>query len=402
MARSTRSTKLENRTSRLKLAGRKKPYFVQIAPRIALGYRRNQGAGAWVVRAADGHGSNWTKGFAIADDYEEANGESVMTYWQAQDKARALARGGEGSGDRPATVGESIDNYESDLSARGADKRNATMVRFNLPDTLKAKAVALLTEKELRTWRNGLVKRGLTPATADRVGRSLKAALNLAAADDPRIVNVKAWTNGLKRLPDSETARNVILPDATVCTVVRTSYEIDHELGVFIETLAATGARESQLLRLEVHDLQDDPVAPRLMMPSSRKGRNRSIERRPLSISLSLASTLRQAAVGRALTTPLLDRIPRLDLRFRAVAKSIGLDPEVTPYALRHSSIVRMLLGGVPVRVVAAHHDTSVAMIEKTYSRYIIGDPTDIMTRRTLLDFAAPSASANVVAIHGA
>ncbi|MGZ3362474.1 MAG: site-specific integrase [Xanthobacteraceae bacterium] len=292
MARSTRSTKLENRTSRLKLAGRKKPYFVQIAPRIALGYRRNQGAGAWVVRAADGHGSNWTKGFAIADDYEEANGESVMTYWQAQDKARALARGGEGSGDRPATVGESIDNYESDLSARGADKRNATMVRFNLPDTLKAKAVALLAEKELRTWRNGLVKRGLTPATADRVGRSLKAALNLAAADDPRIVNVKAWTNGLKRLPDRETARNVILPDATVCTVVRTSYEVDHELGVFIETLAATGARESQLLRLEVHDLQDDPVAPRLMMPSSRKGRNRSIERRPLSISLSLASNV--------------------------------------------------------------------------------------------------------------
>ena len=138
------------------------------------------------------------------------------------------------------------------------------------------------------------------------------------------------------------------------------------------------------------------------MMPSSRKGRNRSIERRPLSISLSLASTLRQAAVGRALTTPLLDRIPRLDLRFRAVAKSIGLDPEVTPYALRHSSIVRMLLGGVPVRVVAAHHDTSVAMIEKTYSRYIIGDPTDVMTRRTLLDFAAPAASANVVAIRGA
>jgi hypothetical protein len=39
--------------------------------------------------------------------------------------------------------------------------------------------------------------------------------------------------------------------------------------------------------------------------------------------------------------------------------------------ALRHSSIVRQLLVGLPVRVVAANHDTSVIMIERTYSRHI-------------------------------
>src|SRR5258707_118814 len=120
MARHPRSAKVENRTARLKLAARKKPYFITVSPRIALGYRRNQGAGTWVVRAADGHGSNWTKAFAIADDHEEANGTSVLTFWQAQDKARALARAGEGNGDRPATVGEAIDAYAADLAARGA------------------------------------------------------------------------------------------------------------------------------------------------------------------------------------------------------------------------------------------------------------------------------------------
>jgi hypothetical protein len=87
--------------------------------------------------------------------------------------------------------------------------------------------------------------------------------------------------------------------------------------------------------------------------------------------------------------------------RFRAVAKRVGLDPEVTPYALRHSSIVRQLLGGIPVRVVASHHDTSVVMIEKTYSRYIIGDPSDAMVRRSLLDFGGPAVAANVVSITG-
>jgi hypothetical protein len=36
-------------------------------------------------------------------------------------------------------------------------------------------------------------------------------------------------------------------------------------------------------------------------------------------------------------------------------------------YALRHTSIVRGLIAGPPVRLIAALHDTSVAMIEKHY-----------------------------------
>ena len=55
----------------------------------------------------------------------------------------------------------------------------------------------------------------------------------------------------------------------------------------------------------------------------------------------------------------------------------------ITISALRHSSIVRQLLGNVPVRVVAALHDTSVAMIERTYSRYI-ADHTDAMARAAM------------------
>ena len=90
MARRTRSANLETRTSRLKLAVRRKPYSAQIAPRIALTYRRNKGPGVWSVKAPFG-----LKKFALADDYEDANGETVMTYWQALDKARTLARAGE-------------------------------------------------------------------------------------------------------------------------------------------------------------------------------------------------------------------------------------------------------------------------------------------------------------------
>jgi len=395
MARHTRAPKLENRTKRLELPVRRKPYFVAVAPRIAVGYRRNRGTGVWVVRAADGHGGNWTKAFAGADDHEEANGESVLTYWQAQDRARAIARAGENTGDRPATVAVAIAAYEGDLHARGGDIENASRVRFNLPDTLGAKTVSLLTAGELRRWRDGLVKRGMAPASADRTARALKAALNLAATDDPRIGNAAAWRTGLARLPDTEKSRNIILSDDQVRAVVGATYAIDRAFGRLVELAAVTGARASQLLRLQVGDLQNGQ-APRLMLPSSRKGRRRSVERKPLPIPTSLAAALQEAAGDRADNEPLLirgdgSRWTAIDLvLFRRGAAQVGLDSGVTPYALRHSSIVRSLLAGVPVRVVASFHDTSVAMLEKTYSRHIVGDPSDAIVRRGLLDMGAP------------
>jgi site-specific recombinase XerD len=56
----------------------------------------------------------------------------------------------------------------------------------------------------------------------------------------------------------------------------------------------------------------------------------------------------------------------------------------VEPYALRHSSIVRMLREGLPVRVVASLHDTSTAMIEKHYSAHIL-DMADELARRAVI-----------------
>jgi integrase len=397
MARKTRAPKIENRTSRLKLPVRKKPYYTVVAPGIALGYRRNQGAGVWVVRASDGHGGNWTKRFAVADDHEEANGESVLTFWQAQDQARKIARRTE-STSRPATVGEALDAYEANLRARGALAGNASRVRGHVPSTLAAKTVSLLTARELRAFRDGLVRHGMQPAAADRTGRALKAALNLAAADDARITNTSAWKVGLARLPDVENSRNVILSDEQVRALVGAAYTVDAAFGLLVEVAAVTGARFSQLARLRGDDVQDGSAA-RLMVPGSFKGRRRRSERKALPIPAALAHSLQQQAAGRAPDAPLLLRSngsPWSDLdrdMFRDAVVMAELDATVTPYALRHSSIVRQLLAGVPTRVVAAVHDTSVPMLEKTYSRHIIGDPSDALIRRSLLDMAAPLAA---------
>ena len=86
-----RNAKLESATARRKLAVRKKPFYVRLSPGIALGYRRNAGAGTWTVRVADG-GAEWIKKIALADDLEGASPPHVLSYWQALDTARALAK----------------------------------------------------------------------------------------------------------------------------------------------------------------------------------------------------------------------------------------------------------------------------------------------------------------------
>src|SRR5215472_872990 len=86
-----RAAKLETPTARRKLAVAKKPYWKTISPGIALGYRRNEGAGTWSVRVADS-GTEWIKRIALADDLEAASPPAVLNYWRAVDAARALAR----------------------------------------------------------------------------------------------------------------------------------------------------------------------------------------------------------------------------------------------------------------------------------------------------------------------
>jgi hypothetical protein len=50
-------------------------------------------------------------------------------------------------------------------------------------------------------------------------------------------------------------------------------------------------------------------------------------------------------------------------------------------------SIVRQLLAGMPGRVVAAGHDTSLVMLERNYSRYV-NDHSDVTARAALLEIA--------------
>jgi integrase len=360
-----------------------------------------------VARVADGKGANWTKAIGNADDFDDADGTAILDYWQAQERARTLGRGERGAGSaKPLTVGEALDAYEADLKTRGGDSSNVSRVRGHLSRALRDRVVALLTSRELRRWRDGLVG-SLAPATVNRTTTALKAALNLAAEHDSGIANRRAWETGLATIPDAQQSRNVILAEELVRRIIAGALKQSPEFGVLVEVAAVTGARVSQLARLEVQDLQVNRSDPRLMMPSSRKGRGRkSVSHRPVPISLGLAKRLAVLVAGRPVTAPLLVKPSGEPWRksdhsrlFARVAKAAGEDPAVaTIQALRHSNIVRQLLAAVPVRVVAVNHDTSIAMIERTYSRHI-GDHADSLARAALLDTTEPTVD-RVVPLH--
>ena len=68
MARKVSFSALESRSARLRLKIRRRPYGgPSLARGIALMYRRNKTNGTWVLKASNGHGTYWTKGFALAD-----------------------------------------------------------------------------------------------------------------------------------------------------------------------------------------------------------------------------------------------------------------------------------------------------------------------------------------------
>ena len=86
MARKVSFSALESRSARLRLKIRRRPYSgPSLARGISLMYRRNKTNGTWVIKSSDGHGAYWTKGFALADDFEDTDGKNVLTFYEAQD-----------------------------------------------------------------------------------------------------------------------------------------------------------------------------------------------------------------------------------------------------------------------------------------------------------------------------
>ena len=147
----------------------------------------------------------------------------------------------------------------------------------------------------------------------------------------------------------------------------------------------------------------------RLLVPVSRKGKGPKSGATGVAVGKDVLDALLPAVTGRPANAPLLERwrhkqvgrgldgiikweragrgpwqsASELVRPWHAIRKRVGM-PDAIPYALRHSAIVRGIKAGLPIRLVAALHDTSVSMIERHYSRWIV-DGLDEMAKQAVV-----------------
>lgn len=430
---------------------------------LHLGYRRRSAdvPGKWIARRyigldAGGVGRYRKEGLGTADDFRDADGVSVLSYNDAQrragDKAEQLAS----ASASPATVADVVKTYTDGRDRREAGRQgrkirsdaSQRLGRYVVgwkpekvggrkaiaPTPLAAVRLADLAEADLRRWRAALPG-SLRATTVRRLCSDLHAALKAgyeARRGELPVGLLETISYGL-RAPatdddhaETSSRDDQILSDAELARLLAAAREIDAEAGWdgdlwrMILVLTATGARFSQVVRLRVRDFQPDNG--RLMVPVSRKG-NRSRQKNathvPVPVGADVVEALRPAVLGRAADAPLLERwrvaqvaaarwertgrgrwlgASELTRPFRLIRERAEL-PSAIPYSLRHTSIVRGIRANLPIRLVAATHDTSVGIIEKHYSKFIVTGLED-MLRAAIVPLVPPaSAGENVVSI---
>lgn len=301
MTRTSRSSTLETRTSRLKLSSEKR-FFALIGQKLALTYRRNKkGVGSWSARLFVGQVHKYLI-IGEADDYKDADGVTVFSYFQAQEKARLIEREQkikDGLIILPLTMAEAAEDYLVWFknNRKSYDATKATIDAHILP-VFGHRFVKDITTKEIKDWHEEL---SLTPKrTRTRIGseqaylgvstsdahlRSRKATANRILTVFKAILN-KSFYDG--KVQDDTTWRRVKPFPKVDAPRVRflTAYEAERLLNAsendFRSLVAAalyTGARYNELADMRVNDYS--PEQGFIFIQPSKSGKGRHI---PLSV----------------------------------------------------------------------------------------------------------------------
>lgn len=429
-----KSFEIDTPAKRSRLAPRRNPYWANVGGGrggVSLGYRRPlAGRGAWIAKTTAG-GGRAEERLGFADD--EAGDLDSLSFkgavaaaidWSSRQQA-AAEEAGKGQRQRP-TVRAAVEEYLAQRMPRPGARKSKAKGRLG-KHVLSDPAFAGLGLHKLRAvhiheWRERLAQGDtggtLLPSSINRLLNDLRAALNAAALKHRRGLPAHIFQEisvGTKAVEAATQARRQLLSDDQVRRAIDAAFRVDDsgDFGRLVLLLASTGARHSQVARLDVADLQV-PLS-RVMMPGSRKGRHRR-EKPPIAVPISddVVGKLLAVTKGRAPDSPLLERwgfrktgrktcerttrrrwgpAYEVDVWWPQVVKLAGLPQGTVMYALRHSSIVRGLRAMLPVRLVASLHDTSVEMIEQHYAAFIV-DMTEDLARRAVLSVPAASLAA--------
>jgi integrase len=388
MARRVRDTDLESRAARGKLKRSGKPYFKTIGAGLHVGYRKGATEGKWVVRHYVGDQTYVVETIAAADDIEDANGSSILTFWQAQDRARERA-GSTHSG--PYRVRDCVRDYRKTLEGRSAAYDGGIRLEKHVLPQLGDELVEKLTAERLRNWHRDLSlslpiipkkKDGVRKAvnlddpevirrrqvSANRVFTILRAALNHAFRDG-KVASDAQWRR-VRPFKDVERSRASYLT-LEQCSALLAACEGD--FGSLVRGALETGARYGELCRLRCGNYNADSGTIYI-------GQSKSGHARHIVLTVDGQNFFSGLVADRDAAEPMFGREWHGSDQWREMrelCERAGIAP-VNFHQLRHTWASHAVMGGVPLMVVAknlGHADTR--MIEKHYGHLAQSYMTD-------------------------
>lgn len=415
MARRTEDAPITTPAARAQLAPRPDPYWREIEPGLAVGYRRAAGLGSWVARVRIENRYRETR-LGVADDppkpglaKREPDGATVLDFRQAQARAitwaarqRRIAAGlePEQKATRPYTVAEAIDAHLADMQARGAKsvKETREKARAHILPTLGPITLGRLTREKVRDWHRALaeaaprVRGGLREinrddpealrrrrATANRVLTVLKAALNHARAEGRYSGSPDAWAT-VKPFREADAATVRYLADDEIKRLVNACTP---DFRMLVTAALLTGTRYGELAAMRAGAF--DPQAGIVTVPRSKGGKPRHIvltdeghdfftrqaagkpADAPMFTRAIQVGQPTKAAPARTARAP-WGRSHQIRL-MREACEAAKITPAVGFHVLRHTYASRLAMRGVPMAVIAeqlGHADTR--MTERHYA----------------------------------
>lgn len=299
MARAARDARLETRTNRLRLETGKR-YFLPITGGLSLLYRRTaSGFGTWSARVVGTDGRETYRKLGNADDFQDADGESVLSFAQAQQKARDLAQESKVIAGRPVTMDVAAAHYMDWFREnRKSVLETEATIRAHILPALGDRLLMDLDTLTLRRWHERLAT---TPArkrtrsfakqahrekpataeekrarksTANRILAVLKAILN-RAFQDGMVSDDTAW----RRVKPFENADEPVTRFLTNAESTRLINACAPDFRSLVKAALFTGCRCGELTRLRVADVRLD-TGMVYVSPEAKSGKGRHV---PLS-----------------------------------------------------------------------------------------------------------------------
>lgn len=363
---------ITRKTARDKLEPRREPYWLTLAKGCAVGFRR--GPDTWIARYTKRDGSKEYHALRGVTEYHDA--KKAAENWLAHFAGSAVRS------PRRETVRAALETYLADLRRHGRqDAAKEAEGRYKLvvyPDPIAELSLESATRDDFEEWRERFME-GRQPRSLNRQVRAVIAGLN-RAHQLGHVGNPEAWRlTPLSDDVDDEGDTAVFLSAEQRRALIAAASQ---PMAEFLRGLELTGARPKELAATTAGDF--DGQALRL---AHRKGRPPKLRVRHVVLGSDGVEFFRNQARRKLPAAFLFTEDGEQQWRrhvwareFRAAAEKAnielrGLDripPDASAYSFRHARISELLqVHEIDPLTVASQTGTSLAVIEKSYFRFI-------------------------------